>query len=159
MNRGEDQGLGGIVTFDQVEEALIEAVRLGWQSPGGGASPYASDGPWDLIRKEWNDWDARDPAKLRRLPMSRDDIKRRDVISGWLTIVGDRDRALVVRALTQLAARGEVAWERLWKALGRGRPGPDGLRKRYTRAVAAITRAINGGFPGAWAVKVRGEAD
>ena len=50
MNRGEDQGLGGIVTFDQVEEALIEAVRLWWQSPGGGASPYASDGPWDLIR-------------------------------------------------------------------------------------------------------------
>jgi hypothetical protein len=61
-----------------VQEDLVEVMQMWWRAPGGGKWPFASDGPWHLIRKEWEDWDAREPAPLRRLPLSHRRCARMD---------------------------------------------------------------------------------
>jgi hypothetical protein len=62
-------------SFAEVQEDLVEVMQMWWRAPGGGRWPFASDGPWHLIRKEWEDWDAREPAPLRRLPLSLADVR------------------------------------------------------------------------------------
>lgn len=125
-------------TFELVQERLIEAMLLWRRSPGGGAWPFASDGPWHLIRKEWSDWDARDPKPLRSLPLTRDEVRQRDETSQWMALVGERDRPLVVLAITW-KARGysQIPWKRMLRPLGL-KFGADGLRMRYGRAIRAI---------------------
>ena len=125
-------------TFDLVQERLVEAMELWRRSPGGGKWPFASDGPWHLIRKEWSDWDARDPKPLRSLPLTRDEVRRRDEASGWFAIINERDRPLVVLAITYLArGYGQVPWKRMLAPLGL-KFGSDGLRMRYGRAIRAL---------------------
>lgn len=142
-------------TFDAVEERLIEAMRFWWRSPGGGSWPFAGDGPWHLVtrlaragsadevwRIEHDELKAADRRPVQ-LPLTRDDIARRDEASEWLAHVPPADRELVVAALVHLAAGAKpVPWTRLKHRLGI-RFGADGLRKRYSRAVAGIAAALN----------------
>lgn len=133
-------------TFDDVEARLVEAMRLWWHVEGAGW-PFASDGPWHLIAqdKTW-DWD-RDSwadAPIPKLPLSREQMRRRDEATAWLRHAPDRDRRLVVMAVTALAAgRKTVPWRALLKPMGLTL-GAHGLRKRYSRAVTCICETLNG---------------
>lgn len=127
--------------FETVEARLVEAIRFWWQVEGG-SWPFASDGPWALIRKEWEDWDARDPAPLRKLPLSIEEVARRDEATEWFRIVAERDRQLVQLAIAQLA-RGHArpSWTRLRRKL-RIENGCRGLGQRYTRSIGKVAREL-----------------
>lgn len=134
----------GLFTFEAVQERLVETVRLWWRMPGGGSWPFASDGPWHLIRKQWEDWDARDPKPLRPLPLRRREISEMEEATEWLLLIPEADRRVVVLGLVDLAkGRKAISWKRMMRALGMKR-GLGGLRMRYERALATLTFRLNG---------------
>lgn len=133
---------GALWTFAMVQESMVEAVQLWWRMPGGGRSPYAKDGPWDLIRAEWGDYYDPD-ARPRLPPLSRADVARMQAAAEWLLWVPERDRRLVALALRALAGgAAQVPWMALRRPMG-VRLGADGLRKRYGRAMTFIVRRLN----------------
>ncbi|MCK0533414.1 hypothetical protein [Sphingobium agri] len=129
--------------FERVQERLVEALQFQWRIEGGRWS-FASDGPWHLIVRDWWDWASHEDKPVPRIPLSREQHARMEEASGWLTLAPERDRKLVVLAVTALAAgRKQVPWRRLLKPMGLTR-GADGLRMRYGRAVTCICHALNG---------------
>lgn len=139
-------------TFEDVQERLVEAVRLWWRTPGGGTSPFATDGPWHLVRDDGSAqaaWDERvnnhkmgHQPRPRPLPLSMEEVDERDEASEWIRFVPERDKRLVVLALTQLATGRQVKWSRIRMQLT-AEISPRGLGQRYSRAISAIARALN----------------
>lgn len=139
-------------SFDLVREALVEATVLWRRSPGSGRWPFASDGPWHLMSRETQagDYDARggldvssDPL-LRPLPLSREEVARRDAVSEWLMLVPSPDDRRLLAACLEFHARGytQLPWERVMRVLG-VRRGKDGLQKRYRASLRAIAEGLN----------------
>ncbi len=129
-------------TFADVEARLVEAMQFQWRTEGG-TWGFASDGPWHLIVRDWWDWAAHEERPVPRIPLSRDQLARMEEASAWLALAPERDRKLVVLAVTALAAgRKVVPWRALLKPLGMPR-GADGLRMRYGRAITCICHALN----------------
>ena len=137
--RIEDQIKGW--TFAQVEERLVEAMEFARRiEPRRWA--FASDGPWHLIVRDWWDWAAHEEKPVPRVPLSREQLARMEEAQGWLVHAPERDRKLVVLAVTALAAgRKVVPWRALLRPMGLQR-GADGLRKRYGRAISAICERL-----------------
>ena len=142
-------------TFDMVEARLVEAMGFARQMEGGRWA-FASDGPWHLIVKDWWDWAAHEERPAPRVRLSVEQIARMEEAQGWLRFAPERDRKLVLLAVTALAAgRSSIPWRALIKPMGlaevarkassEGRGlGSHGLRKRYGRAVTCICGALNG---------------
>jgi hypothetical protein len=168
-NNPPNSGSAIFYSFDAVQERLVETVQSWWRMPGGGSWPFASDGPWNLIRKQWEDWDARDPKPLKPLPLRRREIALMEEATEWLLLIPEDDRRVVVLGLVYLAKGWkQVPWTRLMRDLGMTR-GVGGLRMRYERALASLTFRLNGVSetqaralgrrnPGGWAVKPDGAA-
>jgi len=161
---------GDYWTFDAVEERLIDAMLLWKRSPGGGKWPFAGDAPWHLMSRKTRTAEALTRGKLkpaeeaevvarllreeddretaqwqgrdRPRPLTRDEVDRRDEATEWLGFVPNADRKLVIMALTEKASGRKVSWMRLKPLLGVAF-GADGLRKRYSRAISGIARALN----------------
>jgi hypothetical protein len=130
-------------TYERVEERLIETVRCWWRMPGGGRWPFASDGPWHLIRKEWEDWDARDPKPMRSLPLRRAEIAAMDEATEWITWVPEDKRRVLVLALGKKAqGLSQVPWRSLLRTLGLS-IGAGGLEWRYSQAIELIANVLN----------------
>ncbi|WP_447727263.1 hypothetical protein [Sphingomonas koreensis] len=143
--RFEASSDGSFLTYDDVEGRLVDAVRLHWRTETGGW-PFASDGPWHLIRKEmFVDHDAgREAARMPRVPLGKVEVARMREAFGWLLLVPvDHDRRLIVEGV-KLLAKGHkrVPWARLAKR-GLGDAGPDALRMAYRRAMGALTQRVN----------------
>ncbi len=131
-----------LLSFDEVEDRLVDALHKLWRMEGG-RWPFASDGPWHLIRKEWWDWDARDEKPIRKLPLSRAEMAHMQEALMWLTWVRERDRRLVVLVVRKLAGGAKrPPWLELLEPMGL-KLGADGLRRRYERALAKVVRRIN----------------
>ena len=132
----------GYWTFADVEARLIEAAAL-WKREESKGWPFAGDGPWSLIRKEWSDWDARDPKPIKLGPASRAETGRRDEASRWVAEhVAEKDRRLVWMVLAIKATGRQVDWARVVRAMGLVR-GIEGVRKRYSRSVHRVAKALN----------------
>lgn len=79
----------------------------------------------------------------RPLPLSRAEIARREEAVDWLVRwCPERDRRLVMLALGYKARGGRVPWRGLLARIGQDKPGADGLRMRYERAVGAIVKGL-----------------
>lgn len=129
-------------TFADVEGRLVEAMQFQWRTESG-TWGFASDGPWHLIVRDWWDWAAHEERPVPRIPLSREQMARMDEASAWLAHAPERDRKLVVLAVTALAAgRKVVPWRALLKPMAMAR-GADGLRMRYGRAINAICVKLN----------------
>lgn len=139
-------------TFDLVREKLVEAVALWRRSPGNGPSPFAGDGPWNLMLREdaAGDYDARggfdvsSDVAVRPLPLNATEVAQRDAVSEWMAFIpAAADRRLVV-LVCGYYARGykQVPWQRVMRRCGMVR-GQHGLRKRFERAVGAIAKGLN----------------
>jgi hypothetical protein len=151
-------------TYEAVLERLIDTMRLWWRSPGSGRWPFASDAPWHLMTRktrieagdfkgremqlrmqaedaeEAKRWEGRD----RSGPLSRDEVALRDETTEWLTWIEADSRKVVVAAVAQLASgRNSVDWRRVKAALG-AEVAAKGLYRRYTRAITAIAKRLNG---------------
>ncbi len=148
-----DSGSERFWTFALVEERLVEAMRLWWRSPGGGSSPFAADGPWELITERTRaeaggGYIGRgevEQVALRRLPLTRGEVAARDAASAMLEMVeGDEDRRLVVLVLCQLARGAKrVDWAPVKRAFG-ARRGAGALAERYARAIGFVAFRMNG---------------
>lgn len=131
------------LSFRDLEARLVEAVHLLWRIEGG-TWPFASDGPWHLIVKEWADWDARDAKPVRQGPLTRAELARLEEVGRWQAMIPERDRRLVVLAVRELAkGAASVPWMALRAPMGLAL-GAGGLRKRYERALGALCKRING---------------
>lgn len=136
-------------TWQLVQERMTEALLLWRRSPdsdarfslGGRISSVwqqSIDDRWALI--DLVDLEA---ARPRALPLSRADMARMTEAAEWLRFVPEADRRLAVLVLTYLA-KGEkkVPWLKLKRRLG-VQFGADGLRKRYSRAITEVAKALN----------------
>lgn len=138
-----------ILTYDDVEARLVEAMRLWHRSPGEGRWPYAGDAPWHLMQREAHkgDYDARggDMAQTapRALPLDRDEVDERDLVSNWLRHVKEADRRIVVLAITHLASgAARVPWVQVRDQMGIAL-GAGGVQRRYSKALTSIARGEN----------------
>lgn len=139
-------------TFDLVREALVEVTVLWRRSPGGGRWPFAADGPWHLMSRDAQagDYDARggfetsSDVAVRPLPLTREEVERRDAVSEWLMLVpAAADRRLLAVCL-EFHARGytQLPWSKIMRFMGVQR-GKDGLAKRYRAGLRAIAEGLN----------------
>lgn len=154
-----------MLSYRQVEQKLIEAGELWIRTPSSGfgpgrASPFASDGPWHLLTRQaragdlWEAWRveiedmavqaARDKGAFAASEgmlargLDRLEVKHRDQVSDWLSLVPEEDRLLVAAAVWWRARTGRrVDWSRMLRLMGLSR-GKEGLRKRYCRALAQL---------------------
>jgi len=140
-------GQSAFLSYDDVREALVEAVELYRRYAAVGRFPFASDGPWHLISRE--DRDAytggdKSPARMPRLPLSKAEVARMRERLEWLLLVPDDiDRRIIVLAIEKLTNGGSrVPWGELVRPMGVAL-GPDALRMRYVRALGALTRRVN----------------
>ena len=140
-----------MLTFDQVEERLIEALLVCWRAPD-------RERGWQRVRAHWpevtrelsaGDYDARGVGEsssdvaLRPAALTRAEVAAMEEAFGWLGVVHGADRKVIGLALTHLA-RGakQVPWQMMLGPMGLTR-GADGLRKRYGRAMMRVTMAAN----------------
>jgi hypothetical protein len=139
----QDREDGTFMTYDAVEARLVDAVRW-WRRPEG-RWPFAGDGPWHLIRKEWWDWDARDPKRLRDGAPSPAEIDRMEEATGWLGWLEDdgKRRALVAGLVDLAKGRRHPGWSAMRERLGE--PGLSGaaVQYRYSQAIRFIANVLN----------------
>lgn len=138
--------LADVVTFAEVEQAMVETIELWRRSPGSGrGSPWASDAPWDLGDQPLYGPDVDKDAPVRPAPLSVDEVAIRDARSAWGELLSDeRSRRLLWLAVNQMARTGHKrpGFKELLRPMGVAH-GADGLRKRYNRAVYAIASHLN----------------
>lgn len=144
----------GLLSFDEVEARLVEAVRVARRLPDREAG-------WQRVRSAWpeivreaaaGDYDARggdltsSDVVLRTASATRGEVAAMEQAFGWLAAVADADRRLVALAIGCLA-RGDkqVSWLRLLAPMGLTH-GAGGLRKRYARAIGRACQRANQGF-------------
>lgn len=140
------------MSFDAVEERLVEAMRCWWRMPDRERGwqrvkaiwPETKSHGWRVgVDGEHSEREA-DPQP-RRPALTRGEIEEARQASEWMAHVPERDRRMVAMAIGALAGGARrVPWLAIWDALGRGRPGPEGLRMRYSRALTNIANALNG---------------
>jgi hypothetical protein len=127
--KGADLDLAG------VEDRMAEAMRHWWRSPDSEARFSLGGRISSIWRQAFTDKAGADRTAghgadaPEPLPLSRADIARMKEASEWMRFVPEADRRLVVMVLVKLASGHKtVPWLMIWKALGRGKPGPEGLR-------------------------------
>lgn len=133
----------GFWSYEAVEAALLECAELWARSPGGGTSPWASDGPWELSARELYGPDADKDAPLPRRALSRAEVAHRDAVGEWLALVEDEEARRLVSCVVWQRARsgGRADWKRVQRLLG-APIGRDGLRRRYERAIGALAQRL-----------------
>lgn len=145
---------GRLLSFDDVQERLVEAIRVVWRQPDRERAWLTVRAYWpdSMIVGEDGDSDARggvvgvtsSDVKLRPASLTRREVGDAEEALSWLSAVGaDDDRLLIGKVLRQMAAReGSVAWAVLREDRRRWRTA-DGLRMRYRRSMAAVVKRAN----------------
>lgn len=152
-------GAGQMMTWFDMRDALVEAVRLQRRTESG-KWPFAGDGPWHLVEEEKQpDWGMRDgnvaAARIPKLPLGREEVARLKEAMGWMALVpGDDDRRLIKLVVVALARphASQVPWRRIAADAGLG-IGEDGCARRFERALGALVVRVNrGGGARTWRV-------
>lgn len=140
------------LSFDDVQDALVEAVRCTWRMPDRERSWLRVKSAWPgVVRHTWfGDYgESASDAPPAALPLTRREIAGMDRALAWVQAVdSDADRRLIGLALRELAGgAARVPWRALLRPMGL-RLGADGLRMRYGRAMRLVVERANGGNPG-----------
>ena len=141
----------GFLTFDHVEDRLVEALITCWRTPD-------RERGWQQVRSNWpealrelaaGDYDARggdgtsSDVALRPAAQTRAEIAEMEEAFRWVSALDEADRRLVALVVTELArGRREVPWTSVMKRMGLQR-GRSGLRMRYGRAITHICETVN----------------
>jgi len=142
---------GRFYSFEMVEDRMVEALQLWRRAPDRERAWLHVKALWPDIKRHaefvavGGEHDRRQVVvEPKRPALTRDQVAEMVEASEWLAYVDERDRRLVVTVLA-LKARGitRILWSRIWERGGRGKPGPDGLRKRYSRAIADIAMTLS----------------
>lgn len=138
---------GALLSFDDVEERLVEALRCSWRLPDREAAWRKVRSLWPAFRRHtaFGDWyEVASKDEPRRPPVSRREIALMEEAFGWVGAVEGDDRKLIGLAVTELArGRARVPWRRLLRPMGL-KMGSDGLRMRYGRAMRRVVERANG---------------
>lgn len=136
-------------TFELVQERMIEAMGFLDRVTPSGYNPYATDGPWSQIRKEWSDYVDRDE---RREALARErgglrsaQVDRMEETLRWIELVKAKPglRKLVGVVLLQLLNGGsQPRWADVRKTL-RTKQSAEVLRKTYSAAITTIAEKLN----------------
>lgn len=141
----EDQNRDGFLSFEQVEERLVQAMLTAWRLPDREKGWMTVKAVWpDVWRhNHFGDYGEGSDAPIRPAALTRRDVGEMEEAFGWLLVVPAVDRKLIGLAISALA-RGEkqVPWLRLLRPMGVAH-GAHGLRKRYGRAMNRVCRVIN----------------
>ncbi|MEG3177037.1 hypothetical protein U1872_12415 [Sphingomonas sp. RB3P16] len=148
----EERARGGLLSFGDVEERLIEAMLVCWRNPDRERGWMRIRSAWPDVAAEPGDYDARggdqtsSDVEIRPASLTRLEVAEMEEAFGWVDCLTPIDRKLVGLVISQLA-RGakQVPWMKLRGPMGLTR-GAEGLRKRYERAIGAVCRRVNGGF-------------
>lgn len=143
------------MTFDQVEERLIEAMLVCWRSPDRerGWLRVRSLWPEVMREREAGDFgehggDRLSDVELRPASLTRREVAEMEQAFAWVGVLGGDERRLVGLVLTE-KARGakQVQWKRLLRAMHEERGWldvrADALRMRYGRAMTRVAQAAN----------------
>lgn len=142
-------------TFDQVQDRLVEAMVTCWRGGDRERAWLHVRSAWPEISRDRNagDYDARggeatsSEVALRSASLTRIEVANMEEAFAWVSRLGEADRKVLAVAVGQLASgKREVDWGRVLRKLGQS-TGRDGMRMRYTRAIASICEALNGGNP------------
>jgi hypothetical protein len=145
-----EAGKAQFFTFDDVQQRMVDAMLLWQRSPDRERGWLHVKAFWPEVRRfHWttavggeHDHPEEDPQP-RPLPLTRAEVAEMNAVGDWMRFVPERDRKLVALALARLA-RGDkqVPWLQLKRVLGVPF-GADGLRMRYSRAIAGVAAALN----------------
>ena len=151
------------LTVPALQERLVAVHSLWRRTPGGGVSPFATDGPWHLMLREAGDIlgeysetllvnEAGKELQVRkvdvrapRAPLSVAEVGERDRVTAWLGLVPDAlDRKLVWLGTAHLA-RGEDApgFTEIRRVIG-AQVTPQRLGWRYRQALAVMLCRLHG---------------
>lgn len=146
-----DREEGRLLTFADVEERLVEAMRVMMRLSDREAGWLRVKACWpDIVReREAGDFDAygylgkSSDIVIKPMAATRRDIAQMEEAFGWVLAAKEGDRRLIALAIGALA-RGEkrVPWTKLMRPMGL-KLGQHGLRKRYERAMHLVTKAAN----------------
>ncbi|RSU21216.1 hypothetical protein [Sphingomonas koreensis] len=145
-----------MLSFDDVQERLVEAIRVLWRQPDRERAWLTVRAYWPDIQRHTalGDYDDRggegssSDVKLRPAALTRAEVADAEEALAWLDAVEPDDRKLIGLAISALASgRRAIPWGRLLRPMGKAR-GVDGLRRRYERALGGVCRRVNGSFPG-----------
>lgn len=137
-------------SFDDVEERLVEAMELWRRSPDRERGWLHVKAYWPDIRRSGEfrvdasgevDFPEQEP-ETRPLPLTRAEVASMMEASDWMRHVPERDRRLVALVLVYKVQGKQPQWLKLKRRLGVAF-GADGLRKRYSRAVSDVCKALN----------------
>lgn len=150
MDPRQEREAGGLLSFDDVQEALVEAVRCTWRMPDRERGWQQVRSLWPAVARhrldgDWYEVVANDAAEPAPGPLSRQEIAATERAFSWVEAVHGDERRLIGLALRELAGGvGRVRWRRLLKPMGLA-IGADGLRMRYARAMRKVVARANGG--------------
>jgi hypothetical protein len=143
-------GRDGILSFEDVEQRLIEAILVTWRQPD-------RERMWLTVRAYWpeapigedGDYggdgiDGVSSSVLRTASLTRREIADAEQAFGWLAAVQHvDDRRLIGKALRQRAMQGgSIEWLPLWD---RSYASVEAMRKRYSRAMQRVVARANRG--------------
>lgn len=163
-------------SYVELRRQMIEAVKMSWRMPGCGlgGSSFATDGPWYLMsaktraaaavgdrfgayadfesaRQEIEDQAVKDMRNSSRtVPLTTEEVDWMNERLGWLEMVPEKDRRIVVVTLCHMAgASGRISWKRIRQTLNKNRHwrtvaiSDRGLGARFSRALAALCSQLN----------------
>jgi hypothetical protein len=142
---------GDFHSFEDVQERLVEAMRICWRHPDRERGWQFVRSAWPEAMREVEDYNARvanvdyEPV-IRTASLTRADIAAMEEAFGWLDHVQPDDRKLIGLAITALA-RGDtrVPWGALTGPDGSLSGSADYARIRYGRAMSRLCNRLNSG--------------
>lgn len=148
----EASGVGSVLSFDDVQDRLVEAIRVTWRQPDRERAWLTVRACWPDIQRHtaFGDYDDRggegtsSDVKLRPASLTRAEVGAAEEALAWVAAVkSDDDRLLIGKVLRRLAAGGSsIDWAGLREGRARWKSA-DGLRMRYRRAMGLIARRAN----------------
>jgi hypothetical protein len=144
---------GAFLSFDDVQDRLVEAMRICWRHPD-------RERGWQFVRSAWPEAMREaladehgvqikpvvDDVPIRTASLTRADVAAMEEAFGWLDHVQPVDRKLIGVAITALA-RGDtrVPWGALTGPDGALSGSADYARIRYGRAMSRLCERLNRG--------------
>lgn len=139
---------GRLLSFEEVQERLVEAIRVTWRTPDRERAWLTVRAYWPDIQRHTSlgDYDDRggegvsSDVKLRPAALTRAEVADAEEALSWLDAVPATDRKLIGLVIVALASGArQVPWSRLLKATGKAH-GVDGLRRHEMNGrVAALS--------------------
>lgn len=137
-------------TFEMVQERLVEAFGFLDRVTPSGHNPYAGDGPWSQIVRDWRvDYGDRaavvEDGARDRGGLNSVEVDRMEATLGWIKFIparGNLRRLMGVVILQLLNGGSQPRWADVRRSL-KTKQSNDVLRHSYSAAICRIAEKLN----------------